>query len=164
MSSLPNCPRILVVEDFDLTSRFLSTTLKYCKSAFCYCAASGEEAITIMDEYGPFDLVLTDIYMPGMGGLEFIRRLRKKETDMGWKKQIIIAMSADAENSSLSLQAGSSVFIGKYEEPMHRIFEILDGIRLVENVAKQHAAVDVDEVDVSSLRTDDGATAQSADR
>ena len=43
------------------------------------CANSGAEALAILGEINP-DLVLTDIMMPGMSGLELLRRLRAGDT------------------------------------------------------------------------------------
>ena len=51
-------------------------------------AASGEEAIVVHDEWHP-DLVLMDVRMPGIGGLEGVRRLRQSGS-----KAAIIAVTA----------------------------------------------------------------------
>jgi CheY-like chemotaxis protein len=142
--------RILIVEDFDLTSSFLSNTLKYCRSAQCTCAKSGEEALTIIETEGTFDLIITDVCMSGIGGIEFIRRVRTMETEKDWKAQVIVAMSADESNSEASLEAGSSLFIFKYDEPMHRIFSVLDTVK--------HAVQSVVEV-VKEVAGSSGSTA-----
>ena len=57
------CSRILLQEGYKISS-----------------ASSGEEAIERFDQE-PFDLVLLDIKMPGMGGTKALRRL--KEMDPG---------------------------------------------------------------------------------
>jgi CheY-like chemotaxis protein len=120
--------KILIVEDFALTSAILSSALKYCRSAYCFCAESGEEALVIMSEQGPFDLILTDVMMSGMGGIEFIKRVREKEIQCNWEHQTIVAMSADDTKGPESLEAGSSIFIFKYDGTMNKIFEIIDNI------------------------------------
>ncbi len=121
--------RILIVEDFKQTSNFLSNTLKYCKSALCVCAVSGEDALAVMRERGRFDLILTDVMMTGMGGIRFVRRVRSFERERNWTAQTIVALSADEANSDPALAAGASVFVCKYDSPMERIFSILDGLR-----------------------------------
>src|SRR5205823_14938162 len=40
--------------------------------------STGEEAIKYITHY-PVDLVLTDIYMPGMDGIELVKHLRKRD-------------------------------------------------------------------------------------
>src|SRR6476646_9903996 len=59
---------ILIVEDFDMTSSFLSNSLKFCRAAKCVCASTAEEAMQIISERGVFDLILTDVMMSGIGG------------------------------------------------------------------------------------------------
>jgi CheY-like chemotaxis protein len=55
-------------------------------------ARSGEEALTLATEWSP-DAILMDVRMPGMGGLEAIRRLRAREPQ---RRIPIIAVSASA--------------------------------------------------------------------
>lgn len=45
-----------------------------------HCAGSGEEAVKAVKDKS-FDLIFTDVNMPGMSGLELIRRLRKMGVD-----------------------------------------------------------------------------------
>jgi CheY-like chemotaxis protein len=42
-------------------------------------AADGTQALAVMDQKGPFDLLVTDMKMPRMGGEELIRRVREKQ-------------------------------------------------------------------------------------
>lgn len=67
--------RILVVDDeelirvpmADFMERFFGEVV---------CAEDGEEALKKFHEFGPFDIVLTDIRMPKMTGWELIKKLR----------------------------------------------------------------------------------------
>ena len=43
----------------------------------CFGCQSGEEALHMLDAEG-FDVVLCDVQMPGMGGLELLRLVREK--------------------------------------------------------------------------------------
>lgn len=124
---------ILIVEDFSLTSKFLSTTLRYCRSAECTTCSDGVKALTKIEEHGVFDLILTDIMMDPMSGIEFITRVRAMEAAKGWKPQIILAMSADEDKSEEALAAGASIFMDKYSSPMAKIFSILDDLRIQSN-------------------------------
>ncbi|HKO04380.1 MAG TPA: response regulator [Candidatus Acidoferrales bacterium] len=65
---------ILIVDDDRLTRLLLSTILERGGHAVT-AAADGEEALRLAGE-ARFDLVLLDIWMPGMGGLEVLERLR----------------------------------------------------------------------------------------
>jgi PAS domain S-box-containing protein len=66
---------ILVVEDEPLVRRLLVRTLE---DAGYRVEEAGDptEALHLASEAGPFDLLLTDVVMPGMSGLELGRRLR----------------------------------------------------------------------------------------
>jgi CheY-like chemotaxis protein len=61
----------------------------------------------------PFDLVLMDLHMPGMDGIEAARRMRAAETD--GRRTPIVALSADAfpESRGACLAAGMDGFVTK---------------------------------------------------
>jgi len=70
--------KILIVDDQKLFAECLSgilTGLGEGRLGELKIAGSGEEALQVLSWYRP-DLVLLDIFMPGMGGLEALRRLR----------------------------------------------------------------------------------------
>ncbi|HXC61943.1 MAG TPA: HD domain-containing phosphohydrolase [Nitrospiria bacterium] len=72
--------RILVVDDepfiIELCQRFLTAAGYTVQTAL-----SGEEALRLFKPYRP-DLVLTDIRMPGMNGLELIQEVKQQETNL----------------------------------------------------------------------------------
>ena len=84
-------------------------------------AANGEEAVAAANEHAP-DVVLMDIRMPGMDGIEATRRLPRQRvlilTTFGLDEYIIDA-----------LRAGASGFLLKDVPPEH----LVDGIRAVAN-------------------------------
>ncbi|MDR1128161.1 MAG: response regulator, partial [Treponema sp.] len=45
---------------------------------FCVTAGSGEEALNIIEEKGPFDIYFIDWKMPGMNGVELSRRIKER--------------------------------------------------------------------------------------
>ena len=71
---------ILVVDD-ELNIRGALVTLLEKKEYQVRGAGSAEEALEQL-ETTPADLVLTDLKMPGMGGMEFLRRLKQKWPDI----------------------------------------------------------------------------------
>jgi two-component system response regulator AtoC len=78
---------VLVVDDEDLTLRTVSRGLRQ-EGFEVFTAASGENALTVFAEEKP-DLTLLDIVLPGIDGVEVLRRL--KETNPA---AIILMMSA----------------------------------------------------------------------
>lgn len=104
--SLP--PRILLVED-DLINR--KVVLHMLKTMGCSadCAVNGQEAVEVAAKQR-YDLILMDMQMPVMDGLEAAMLLRKmKHTEM------IVALTADAAETDrlAATQAGMNGFLSK---------------------------------------------------
>ena len=80
--------------------------------------ASGESAIAVMAEER-FDLVLTDIHMPGLDGIEAARRIRAHEIATGRARTPIVALTADVlETGKRACQeAGMDGFLAKPVDP-----------------------------------------------
>lgn len=70
-----NGTRILVVDDEPQITRVLRRSLSS-KGYEVQVAEDGEEALDVFRKWSP-DIVLTDLFMPRMGGLELCRRIRK---------------------------------------------------------------------------------------
>lgn len=72
-------------------------------------AASGEEALQLCEELRP-DLVLLDINLPGIDGLETSRRLSARRD-----APVIVLTSADSDPAlhEVATQLGASVFVSK---------------------------------------------------
>ena len=75
---------------------------------------SGEEALLRTAEES-FDLILLDIRMPGMSGLEAAQGIRKQEREKAVKAVPMVALSASVleEDRSLALDAGMDGFVAK---------------------------------------------------
>ncbi len=74
-------PRILIAEDESPMREFIDRVLRhagYTTARF----VDGQEALAFAEQAGPFDLLLTDVVMPRMGGMELANRLRKVVPDL----------------------------------------------------------------------------------
>ena len=74
-------------------------------------ASDGAEALDKVRS-GSFDLVLTDIRMPGMDGLEFIRQVRSELKDLALPIIIVSTKGAD-EDVQLGMNLGASGYLSK---------------------------------------------------
>ena len=72
--------RILIVEDDEDMRENLRRILTLAGYQV-HLARDGSEAITAL-QTEPFHLVLTDLVMPRMGGLELLREIRRRERDL----------------------------------------------------------------------------------
>jgi CheY-like chemotaxis protein len=75
-------------------------------------ALNAKEAIKFLDELSPFDifLVLSDINMPGMSGLEMIQVIKETWPDLDI---VMITAYANQENMEKSKQFGAREFLAK---------------------------------------------------
>lgn len=101
---------ILVIEDEPEANRFLETALK-AEGFDVVGVLSGSEGLQKLAER-PFDLVLLDIMMQGMDGIETCRQIRANPR---WAKLPIcmITASVDVEKVVVSFKAGANGYIVK---------------------------------------------------
>jgi DNA-binding NtrC family response regulator len=71
--------RLLVVEDRDSLRRLLDRALT-AEGYAVTSAADGETALRLLDDQPPFDLVITDLKLPGASGLDVLRAARSRPT------------------------------------------------------------------------------------
>lgn len=85
--------RALVVDDV-ATNRLVMQTLLEPLEVDVTCAASGQEALDVLKREH-FDLVLMDVQMPGMDGVETTQQLRLREQRAGRSKTPVVAVTAN---------------------------------------------------------------------
>ena len=114
--------KVLVVDD-DARNIFALTSALEQKGMRVEIGRNGFEAISKLDEISDIDLVLMDIMMPGMDGLEATRNIRK---DARFKKLPIIAVTAKAmkDDQEQCLKAGTSDYLAKPID-LDRLFSLL---------------------------------------
>lgn len=102
--------RVLVFDDDQLITRFVALCLKNAGFANVRCLNSTLDAIQQIDEYRP-DLILLDIEMPHLDGLELLELIRADEKF----EEILVVMLSGADKASKyrSLNLGAVDFIDK---------------------------------------------------
>lgn len=115
--------RILVVDDEDIIREGIKYLFDYEALGFTICgeAATGEQALTRIFEYQP-DVVLMDIRMPGMSGLEVTKRARQA----GFTGKIVIISSyTDFSYAQEAMRQGVQYYITKpiEEEELERVLQ-----------------------------------------
>ena len=114
--------KILVVEDDpdirSILSRFLSRRGYVVKAA-----ENGAEALELL-AVEPVDLILSDVRMPRMDGLELTRRVRRLE---GLRELPVVLCSSLASDDDRreGLSAGATVYLVKGETPPAKIVDVL---------------------------------------
>ena len=125
--------QILVIDDDAIVGRSFDRVLSG-KGYDVNIALSGEEALETMNETD-FDVVFTDIRMPGMDGLEVAERIKAR---CPWTPVVVITGYGTEENEARASVLGVSGFVRKPLTP-----EIIESVTLkaiTENDVILHAA------------------------
>lgn len=102
--------RILLVDDNPIYLRAVSALLANKPDVeIVGCAMTGEEAIELVSTLRP-DLVLLDLRMPGIGGLETTRQLKARSA---CPRIAIVTASCGEEHRQAAAQAGADDFVCK---------------------------------------------------
>ncbi|MEM1103246.1 MAG: response regulator, partial [Pseudomonadota bacterium] len=107
--------RVLLAEDNQINA-VLATALLKRGGHHVDVAATGQEALDAVS-IAPYDVILMDMHMPGMDGLEATRRIRALEGPKGEVPIIALTANAMAENRRQCLEAGMNDFMAKPFEP-----------------------------------------------
>lgn len=114
--------RILVVDDEPQITRVLRRTLS-AQGYDVQTAGDGEEALEVFRQWNP-NLVVTDLSMPIMGGLELCRRIRK----VSQVPVIVLSVKGEERSKVEALDAGADDYITKpfgMEELLARVRVVL---------------------------------------
>ncbi len=100
---------ILIVEDDQVSFSYLDVLLKPTRATIFH-AIEGQQALNICSTHPEIDMVLMDIRLPGMDGLETTRRITAE-----WKSLPVIAQTAYAteEDEKAARSAGCWEFLTK---------------------------------------------------
>src|SRR5690349_13584564 len=126
LNELP-APRILIVADPRLYRRIATDQLK--QAGFQVAeAASGEEGLEVAASVAP-DLILLDMTMPGIDGIETCRRLK---ADAATRDVPVIFFSATGEVDQVvgGLDAGASDYVTKPFRPAELLARVRTHVRL----------------------------------
>ena len=137
--------QVLVVDDEPAIRQLLSSLLV--RSGYLVeTAGSAEEAAEKLAK-GDFDAALCDIKLPGMNGIELLRRTRQAGTDTTF---IMVTAFASMDTAIEALKAGASDYIIKpvrNEEILHRLSQIeaMRGLRSENRALRQFMATGRDD-------------------
>jgi len=132
-----NSSSILVVDDDESLRRVIQVQLERVGYRVG-TAPNGEKALSLLRQT-PYDLAITDLRMPGLSGLDLLRRIRSDHPDV-----IVVMMTAFAtiETAVEAMRAGAYDYVTK---PVHP-----DELRIVIGRALEHLRL---RVEVYNLRT-----------
>lgn len=112
--SLPERPRLLIVDDQPINIQTLNQIFQADYEVFM--ATSGQRALDFCRHNTPPDLILLDVVMPGMDGLEVCRQLKSSPATAA-TPVIFITAQSDPTDETQALEAGGVDFISKPVNP-----------------------------------------------
>jgi len=103
--------KILLVDDHrlvaDAVAILLNDLAENVEVTICH---SSQHALSVIDESMDFDLILSDIYMPGIDGLGFLHGLRNRNVNV---PIVIISSTENQQLTQAAYDQGASGFINK---------------------------------------------------
>ena len=108
--------RVLLVDDSAFFCGLLAPALEQAGYKVDI-AADAESALALCAQGQDFDVIISDIEMPGMDGLSFARRVR--QAGSAWRRTPLLALSAHATRADekRGRDAGFDDFITKFDRP-----------------------------------------------
>lgn len=116
--------RLLIVEDEDTLCESLQRV--FMREGYQVDRAQSAEAAFTLLEHAKYDLIITDIILPGISGIELVTKYRRKNPT---QKVIIITAFASMATAIESMKAGASDFIIKpliHDEMKRAVRRVLD--------------------------------------
>ncbi|MCU0788789.1 MAG: response regulator transcription factor [Verrucomicrobia bacterium] len=117
--------KVAIVEDNKTTREGLETIINLSSDFTCVCTcSSAEEALNVLPGHAP-ELVLMDIQLPNMSGVECVARLKERLPDV---KAIMVTVYEDPDRIFSALRAGASGYLLKRSSPE----EVVNAMREVQ--------------------------------
>ena len=156
---------ILIVEDHELTRFGLKTAFESCDFVEnIHEAESAETAIDIVSST-PIDLVIMDLGLPGMDGIEATKQVKQYNTDL---KVVILTSHNDVQEVLNSLRAGANAYCSKEINPIRLtqvVQSVLDGASWFDPSIAHivlEAAAKSQQVEITKPEKDYGLTSREA--
>lgn len=120
--------RVLIVEDHALVREGIAQTLLRLGPEWTVIEASdGVQALSLLDSETEFDVVLTDLMLPGMNGLTLLANLRERDPSL---PVIVVSALGDSATVARAMRQGASGFVSKGDSGsrlLEAVRTVLDG-------------------------------------
>ena len=129
---------ILVVDDESQITRVLRTALSG-HGYIVRTAGDGDEALEVMRQWPP-DLVITDLSMPNMGGLELCRRIRTKSSI----PIIVLSVRGEEKPKVEALDSGADDYVTKPFNINELVARVRAGLRRASSPVQEENTSSID--------------------
>jgi DNA-binding NarL/FixJ family response regulator len=125
MSATPEPLRVVLVDDHPVYREGLAKLLLECGVDVIAQAGNGADALSLVEEMAP-DVVVMDLNMPGMSGVDVTRKLVERTPA---SRVLVVSVSAQEEDVTEAILAGASGYVLK-DGPVE---EVVAGIQAAAN-------------------------------
>ncbi len=125
-------PKIMIADNHAMLRQGLRTLLEQANYQVTPDATNGEEACSLVEKNKP-DMLILDLDMPGIGGLETLKRLLTRKPQM---RILVFSMHDDCIYATRAIQAGARGYVTKTEPPetvLEAVEKVLNGGRYLNN-------------------------------
>ena len=123
---MPDLQKLLIVDDSQLIHSMYRLVLNRYEGCKIFDALNGLEALDILSRESNFDLILLDINMPVMNGIQFMEKL-KKENIHRQVPIVVISTEGREEDTLRALKLGAWGYVVKPFKP-HMLYELIDKV------------------------------------
>jgi len=135
---------VLVVDDEPTIAEVVSRYLE--RAGYeTHIAADGNEAIDAAATHRP-DLVVLDLMLPGIDGLEVMRRLR--EHDRGRTPVILLTAKGEESDRVIGLRLGADDYVVKPFSPAELVARVDAVLRRVDSAPEHEAPIEFDDMTI----------------
>jgi DNA-binding NarL/FixJ family response regulator len=132
--------KVLLVDDHVIVRTGLRNLLTSALETQISEAATGRDAIQMLRRDRP-DLVILDLNLPGIGGLELLRRMLQEDKTV---RILVLSMHTEALYAARAIDLGARGYLSKNasaEELLIAVRRVADGERYIENEIAQELAL-----------------------
>jgi DNA-binding NarL/FixJ family response regulator len=149
----PEQLRVVLVDDHPVYRQGLGKLLVECGIDVVAQAGNGPDAIRIVEETAP-DVVVMDLNMPGMSGVEVTRRLTERNPA---SRVLVVSVSAQEEDVTEAILSGASGYVLK-DGPVEEVVAGIQAAAAGESLISPRIASML----LRRIRTDESAEAEAA--
>lgn len=108
--------KILIIDDSDVIRRMHSIFLKPLNGTTLICADNGRDGLSKLVKHRDVDLIILDLEMPEMSGMEFLAA-RRRDPFLAEIPVLVVSSLADSESVEAALNEGAVAFVAKPFSP-----------------------------------------------
>lgn len=140
---MENSEKVLIVEDDNGISDFINLELKH-EGFETTIAETGTQALELFESFKP-DLVLLDVMLPELSGLEVLQRIRKKSKT----PVIMVTARGDTYDRIKGLDAGADDYIPKPFEIEELLARMRAVLRRISKPAETNSTVKIRDLEIN---------------